>query len=249
MLGFIVLLSLTFGIGGSLLIAASFDDALSRAETRRSIRIAASYNAGRRQQRFVGRRGACGALEQLDRQNSQSWAALRCRTGRTRCFGTGRAELFDRDMLEAVDGTQIVLQVRLGRDGAHLLAIAGRFETKSGPRYLESIYDISSVYTARAAQNDIYRRVFAAVVILGAAISWLMSYWPLGLSPAVRRVAVIASGDLSCRAEADGKDEIDKLAQDFNYMADSLRPISPSSPTPCTPGGFMGGFAHELKTR
>ncbi len=251
MLGFIVLLSLTFGIGGSLLIAASFDDALSRAEDaalnshRLLLYTLAAVSSGSSDDEEL-----VGTLEQLDRQNGQGWAALRLSDGKDTLFRTGGADLFDREMLGAVDGTRIVLQVRMGRDGAHFLVIAGRFETEGGPRYLESVYDISSVYTARAAQNDIYRRVFAAVVILGAAISWLMSYWltrPLARLSGVSRS--IASGDLSCRAEAGGKDEIDKLAQDFNYMADRLEAnITELTDAMRRQEAFMGGFAHELKT-
>ena len=251
MLGFIVLLSLTFGIGGSLLMAASFDDALSRAEDsalnshRLLLYTLAAVSSGSSEDDEL-----VGALEQLDRQSGQSWAALRLSDGKAALFQKGSAALFDRDMLDAADGTHIVLQIRLDVTGAHLLVIAGRFEAQDGPRYLESVYDISAVYTARASQTDIYQKVFAAVVVLGAGISWLMSYWltrPLTRLSGVSQS--IASGDLSCRADDEGKDEVAKLAQDFNYMADRLEAnIMELTDAMHRQEAFMGGFAHELKT-
>jgi signal transduction histidine kinase len=251
MLGFIVLLSLTFGIGGSLLIAASFNDMLSRAEDaalhshRLLLYTLAAVSSGSAKDEDL-----VGALEQIDRQSSQSWAALRLSDKETTLFVTGETASFDRDMLREGDGEDLVMQVRLGSAGAHLLVIAGRFETPNGPRYLESVYDISSVYAARASQEDIYRKVFAVVVVLGAGISWLMSYW---LTRPLKRLSdvtqSIATGALPCRADASGRDEIGKLAQDFNDMTELLEEkITKLTDAMHRQESFMGGFAHELKT-
>jgi signal transduction histidine kinase len=190
------------------------------------------------------------ALEQLDAQGSQGWAALRLSDGGTTLYRSKRTSALDSTMLDEVDSTHIASRIEPADTGEHLLLIAGQFETKSGPRYLESAYDISSVFDARRSQEDIYRKAFAAVVGLGAAVSWLLSHWltrPLQRLSAVTRK--IASGDLSCRADSAGRDEVGKLASDFNFMTDRLEDnIRELKETMQRQEAFMGYFAHELKT-
>ena len=251
MLGFIALLSLAFGIGGSLLIAASFDDSLSRAEdgALNSYRLIL-YTLAAVSSESAEDEALASALEQLDGQGGQSWSALRLTDGAETLFQSTGATAFDDEILTRVDATRLVSKITEDNTGAHYLIIAGLLETSSGPRYLESVHDISSVYAARASQTDIYRRVFAAVIALGAGISWLMSYWltrPLRRLSSVTRT--IASGDLSCRAHGGGKDEIGVLAQDFNNMTDRLEEnITALKDAMQRQESFMGSFAHELKT-
>ena len=251
MLGFIALLSLAFGVGGSLLIAASFDDSLSRAEdgALNSHRLIL-YTLAAVSSESAADEALSGALEQLDGQSGQSWSALYLSDGSETLFQSTGAIAFDDDILTRVNATSLVSKITEDGTGAHYLIIAGLLETSGGPRYLESMHDISSVYAARSSQTDIYRRVFAAVIILGAGISWLMSYWltrPLRRLSSVTRA--IASGDLSCRAHAGGKDEIGVLAQDFNDMTDRLEEnITALKDAMHRQESFMGSFAHELKT-
>lgn len=250
-LGFIVLLSLTFGFGGSLLISASFNDALSRTTdvALGSHRLllytlaAVSGNAPANDDEAVG------ALEQLDAQGSQNWTALRLSDGQRTIYQSKNMSSLKSDILEDVDSTHLASRIELTKSGAHLLLIAGRFETKTGPRFLESAYDISSIYDARLSQEDIYRKAFAVVIVLGAVVSWLLTFW---LTRPLQRLSdvsqKIASGDLTCRAEG-GKDEIGKLALDFNYMTERLEEnITELRDTMHRQEAFMGYFAHELKT-
>ncbi len=190
------------------------------------------------------------ALEQLDAQGGQSWIALRLSDEEMTLYSSGNPSVLDSDILAVVDSTHIASRIEQTDTGAHLLLIAGRFETKIGPRNLENAYNITSVFDARRSQEDIYRKAFAAVVVLGAAVSWLLSLWltrPLQKLSAVTRK--IAGGDLSCRADSGSKDEIGKLAMDFNDMTERLEDnISELRDTMHRQEAFMGYFAHELKT-
>ncbi len=251
MLGFIILLSITFGIGGSLLISASFDESLSRAResslaSHRLLlyTLAAVSNGPSYGNEMVT------TLGQLDAQGGQSWISLLLSDGSNTLYqGKNRTE-FDDDILEDVDATHLVSKIRVTDEGDHQLLIAGRFDTKNGPLYLESAYDISSVFDARQAQHDIYQKVFAVVTILGAAASWFLS---ILLTRPLRRLSsvtqTVAAGDLTCRVRVKTKDEIGKLALDFNNMADKLEEnMMELRETMHRQEEFMGGFAHELKT-
>jgi signal transduction histidine kinase len=230
---------------------ASFNDALGRTTDgalgahRLLLYTLAAVSGG-----ASGDRETVDALEQLDAQGSQSWIALRLSDDKATLFRSGIISTLDSGILKEVDSTHLASRVEQTDTGTYLLLIAGRFETKNGSRYLESVYDISSVFDARRSQEDIYRKAFAAVVIIGAAVSWLLSLWltrPLQKLSAVTRK--IASGDLSCRAYISGKDEVGKLALDFNFMTDRLEDnISELRDTMQRQEAFMGYFAHELKT-
>jgi methyl-accepting chemotaxis protein len=152
----------------------------------------------------------------------------------------------DSGILKEVDATHIASRIGQTDEGEYLLLIAGRFETKSGPRYLESGYDISSVFDARQSQEDIYRKAFTAVVLLGAVVSWLLSHWltrPLQRLSAITRK--IASGDLSCRADSAGRDEVGKLASDFNFMTDRLEDNIRELKDTCSGRRRLWIFAHD----
>lgn len=254
MLGFIILLSMTFGIGGSLLISASFDESLSRAkEGAVSSHILLLYTLaaldGGASPRANGNE-TVNSLEQIDKQGNRSWVSLRLSDGINTLFQSNNPAEFDTEILQEVDSTHLVSKIRLTESGAHLLLVAGRFESGNGTLYLESAYDISSVYLARQSQQEIYQKVFAAVAILGAAASWFFSFW---LTGPLRRLSTvsrsIASGDLSCRADVSVKDEIGKLAVDFNNMTDRLEEnITELKEAMGRQEAFMGDFAHELKT-
>ena len=96
----------------------------------------------------------------------------------------------------------------------------------------------------------IYTYVFLAVIALGGALSWGVSYVltkPLGkLSAAARR---LAAGQLSCRVRPRTGDEVGQLCLDFNAMAAQLKAnITELQQAMERQERFMGSFAHELKT-
>jgi signal transduction histidine kinase len=254
MIGFVILLSLTFGIGGSLLISASFDDSLRRAEnsaiSAHKLMLYTLAAVGSAASPAKDNKDTVETLAQLDSQRGKSWVSMRLLSGGETLYQSQDQADFDDTILARVDAAHLAMRIQREDSGAYYLYLAGRFQSGSGPLYLESTYDISPVYAAREAQRSIYNRVFAAVVILGAAISWGLSFWltrPLRKLSSVTRI--IAGGDLTCRAEIVGKDEIGTLASDFNDMTDRLQEkMTELTDAMHRQEEFMGGFAHELKT-
>lgn len=254
MICFIILLSLTFGTAGSLLISASFNDSLSRTKEaavgshRLLLYTLAAVSSSPLPTKNLEE--TVGALEQLDAQGGQSWVSLRLSDGKKALFQSKNSLKFDEKLVLEADADQISMRITQNSKGAYLLQLAGQFGTGSGTLYLESIYDISPVYAARMSQNDIYQKVFVIIVALGSIISWIFSYWltkPLRYLSGISRT--IASGDLSCRAVVKGKDEISILASDFNHMTGKLEEnITELKDLMHRQEEFMGGFAHELKT-
>jgi len=271
MIAFTVMLALAFSVGGSALIAASTGNSLSQLQdaatgSHRLILYALSavsaVQTGRQERE---QDELVDALARLEAQGGHNWLALRLTDGEevvyvsreSGIFGNNLMDnagnapgVFSDDLVSSVTDEQFAILTFRGRSGAYLLQIAGQFEFGPRTMYLESVYDLSPAFVGRQYQQAIYRQLFVVVIALGAALSWLLSF--LMTSP-LRRLSrvtrTIASGDLSCRAEIGGKDEIGVLAADFNNMTDRLEQnINDMKDTMRRQEEFMGGFAHELKT-
>jgi len=275
MITFTVLLALAFGIGGSVLIATSTGNSLNQsqetaASSHRLILYTLSAVSGAAQAggRRVDSDDLFDALTRLDAQGGQNWISLRLSDDEgviyvSRVTGmpgnnlqnssdntSSYGGLFRNELINNVSEEQFAILTFRGDDGQYLMQIAGQFEFDARTMCLESLYDISHVFVGRQYQQAIYRQLFLAIIALGAALSWLLSYlMTLPLQRLSRVTRTIASGNLSCRASLSGKDEIGVLAVDFNNMADRLEQnIGEMKDAMRRQEEFMGGFAHELKT-
>ena len=275
MITFTVLLALSFGVGGSVLIATSTGNSLNQsqeaaASSHRLILYTLSAVSGAAH--ASGHSGELDdlvdALARIDAQRGQDWISLRLSDADGVIYVSRGAAMFSNnlsnsadsaaplggpfsdDLIKSVSGEHFAILTFRGDDGLYLLQIAGQFEFGARTMYLESLYDLSHVFTGRQYQLAIYRQLFLVIIALGAAISWLVSYWmTLPLRRLSRVTRTIASGDLSCRASPGGKDEIGVLAVDFNNMADRLEQnIGEMKDAMRRQEEFMGGFAHEMKT-
>lgn len=146
------------------------------------------------------------------------------------------------------DGMSRMTVIR-GDDGGRYIRLSSAFKSGQDTLVLDQCSSVSDVYTARGEQLRIYRRVFAAVVVLGGGLSWLLAYWltrPLtALSSASRR---FAAGDLEYREAVRSTDELGTLTADFNVMADKLAAnIHELQDAAARQESFMGSFAHEMK--
>jgi len=272
MIAFTVMLAIAFGVGGSALITTSTGNSLNQsqdaaASSHRLILYSLSAVSGAA---YTSGQGAefdelVEALNRLEAQGGHNWIALRLSDDEGVIFvSRGSAALgsnlsgniggtqgrFSSNLVKNVSSDQFAMLTFRSEDGVYLLQIAGQFEFGSRIMYLESLYDLSPVFVGRQYQQAIYRQLFIVVITLGAALSWLLSFWMTSPLRRLSRVTrTIASGDLSCRATLSGKDEIGVLAADFNNMADRLEQnINDMKDTMRRQEEFMGGFAHELKT-
>lgn len=116
--------------------------------------------------------------------------------------------------------------------------------------YLESFHNISPIYQNRKELYNVYKRLLTVLLIVNGVISYLISLWLTYPIKKVSRVAHrISRGSLNHRVKIHSKDEIGRLAQDFNTMTDSLESkIHELEDMTRRQEDFIGSFAHELKT-
>ncbi len=116
--------------------------------------------------------------------------------------------------------------------------------------YLETMRDVSEVFSERSVGFSLYRRVTLVMLLVGMVIMHLISSVltkPIRLlTKATKRMA---AGDYSYRARQVSQDELGQLTRDFNRMAKALkRNIDKLEEEIQAREEFMGAFAHELKT-
>ena len=115
---------------------------------------------------------------------------------------------------------------------------------------MDIVYDITSVYAARAQEQNTFRLLLIAIFVVGSITSMIAaSLLTKPLEKLSSLAQHISHGDYSARLPIHSGDEIEALANDFNNMADTIEDnISELHFSMEKQEQFMGSFAHELKT-
>ncbi|MBR2550282.1 MAG: HAMP domain-containing protein [Clostridiales bacterium] len=136
------------------------------------------------------------------------------------------------------------------RDTRHIYQINGIIKTNDQPLELVVLYDITPVYIARNDQVRVYHQVLIVLILIGGIAAWVTSYYitkPLYKVSSTARA--LASGHLESRVNSKAQDEIGQLGSDFDHMAERLEEnINELKMSMEQQDRFMGSFAHELKT-
>ena len=253
MLGMLCLLAVLFGVGGSLLIALSFESSLEREEesARESYRMLLDTLT------VVGSMDAWSQsgdiphmLEQLYDRSGSSWSALRFSTPGEVLYESGSTAIGFENDRAGVDADHGAVLMRSDGEGGWYLQLSGECAIDGEPHYLDALYDISPLYQTRSHQQAAFRAVFAVLIVLCALLAYGLS-WLLTrpLSKLTRATREIASGNLSFRSNVRNDDEIGELSTSFDVMAQRVEGgVAEMKRSLERQERFMGGFAHEVKT-
>lgn len=168
----------------------------------------------------------------------------------------------EKNKLYASDGFEMD-DALLGQTGKNIKAYQitqanGRYYVHTGTTvnalnrilYLETMKDISEVFTERAMGFFLYRQVTIVMLLAGTVIMLVITSF---LTKPIRRLTKatkkMAAGDYAYRARQVSRDELGQLTCDFNQMAEALaHNIDKLEEEIAAKEEFMGAFAHELKT-
>ena len=242
----VLLLSLTYGIGGSLMIAQSFSSSIDRerdaaVQTYRMV-VDVLDLLGDNASPGTAANTVALVLHKLGSGGSSTAARIRFGAQMTT---TGDTALLDAAPEPSDGGDGLTRIVRTG-NGRHYLMLGA---TADGTT-VQLAFDVTEAYTVRQTQQRAYHTTFVILIAIGAAVSWLTSYLltrPLGtLSRASRE---LARGNLSYRAPVRSHDEVGQLAADFNRMAGQLEQnVNRIQESMALQERFMADFSHEMKT-
>lgn len=156
---------------------------------------------------------------------------------------------FDMNLLKQLEDDSLAYKT-IEYNGSYYIQTASVLNTFSGKVYLETIHDISSVFTDRQDLFSFYRKLIFCMLIINGVLVFFMTLWTFSpLKKLSNTTREIAKGKYSDRAVIKTKDEVGLLAEDFNKMADSLETkIRALEATTISQRDFIGSFAHEVKT-
>lgn len=247
------LLSLLFGLGGSILISLSFQAAVEQEKEAmfrswemifQTLQIASKWDTA------YDYEAIDRVMEQLDQESSQNWLALRLSSESGYVYESDKAEEYMGAAAEPTEPGTAIFRYQDSVDGGQYLLVIGTVSVAGDTLTLCTAHDISSSYTMRQTQQSIYLRGFTTLVLLCWFLSYTISRWvtaPLEhLSQASRS---IASGNFSSRVGLCSPDEIGAVARDFDTMAARMeQTVEQLRQSVLQREQFMGSFAHELKT-
>lgn len=246
-----LLIAVSFGIGGTLMITTSFSATLEQ-ETQTALK---SFENTQNTLYLLNSLGdqtdydsLTDALSQMESQGLGQWQALSLNADSMPLFLSG-----SRDMLEYTLPTPSENQcssLPVTDKYGHGLIVKSAISAGNSILEVTARFDVTHVYTLRTTQQQQYFVIYCTVVLLGIfasiAISFALTRHLRRLTATVRK---ISGGDLSRRSQIQSHDEFGQLSRDFDSMADKLQEnISKLETDMQRQESFMGAFAHELKT-
>ena len=157
----------------------------------------------------------------------------------------------DQALLDSIDERSSGYILRFDqRTQRHLLHCAGAVSLPDGALYMETVRDISSLFSDREIHYQVYRWVVLLVVGVSAAVIFAFAFWLTRPIRALGRAATaLAGGDYAARAQVTTGDEIGELAFYFNRMAGAIEQnVRDLEDAARRQEDFTASFVHELKT-
>lgn len=256
-LSFYILIALIFSLCASFILQASFHSAYERELdihlTENEMYRIAFFNAlSSVPEEYQKKRETVEHVaESLCTNIGTNGKYFAVRDGRINVIYQNRKEDINAELLERVSAGKrgYVIYERDGHRYMRIVSTATMPATEK-TYYLETISDMDTVYVQRDEMIRLYQ--YVVCILLGACVgislglSYLLTHRLSKMSESASR---LSNGDLDCRAEVKGKDEIAVLAQDFNSMAVHLQEkMEEISDQAKRQEHFTAAFAHELKT-
>jgi len=242
-----LLIALSFGIGGTVLITISFNAALEE-QTSAALNSYMSVRNTLYLLNSLGEQtdyaGITQALEGLE----GPWDALRVMLNEEPLFQSGRSHLLAESIPEPMPEQYGYMHIY--DDNGHGLQVVSTIQMGEDTMLLEARFDTSQVFAARQIQLQLFFIIYIIVVLLGvAAASALAHALTKHLDRLTRSARKISAGNLDIRSNIRTHDEFGQLSRTFDNMTDRLQEnILRMESEMQRQEAFMGAFAHELKT-
>ena len=157
----------------------------------------------------------------------------------------------DQELLDSIDSQSSGYILRRdGQSGRYLVHCAGPVSLPDGVLYMETIRDVSSIFSDREIHYQVYRWILLLVAGVSGAGLYAFSCWLTTPIRSLNRAAVrLTQGDYTSRARVAGKDEIGERSASFNVMAGAIeKNIQELEDAARRQEDFTASFVHELKT-
>lgn len=250
----VVLLGLSFGLGGTILIHRSFktslsstidSDLLNYESIQSTLLIAVDTNS------VSSYIDMSNIINQLSAQGNSNRKNIILRNSDMEVVSIMNSSFTYKEMKPSDENTCNSIIWRENNNYYLQLCSSMDINTENlDISQMDIVYDITSVYAARAQEQNTFRLLLIAIFVVGSITSMIAaSLLTKPLEKLSSLAQHISHGDYSARLHIHSGDEIEALANDFNYMADTIEDnISELHFSMEKQEQFMGSFAHELKT-
>ena len=242
-----LLIALSFGVGGTVLITVSFNTALEE-QTGAALNSYMSVRNTLYLLNSLGDQTDYAGITQALEGMEGPWDALRVKLNGALLFQSEWGWKLSDVLLEP--SSEQYGYIHLYDAHGHGLQVVSTIQMGEDTLLLEARYDTSDVYTSRQVQIKLFFFIYIVVVLLGiVAAGTLSRVLTKRLDKLAKAVRTIAAGDLSTRSDIRTYDEFGQLSRDFDTMTDRLQEnILRMEVEMQRQEAFMGAFAHELKT-
>lgn len=250
----VALLGLSFGLGGTMLIHRSFKTSLSSTidsdlqnyeSIQSTLLIAVDTNS------VSSYIDMSNIINQLSAQGNSNRKNIILRNSDMEVVSIMNSSFTYKEMKPSDENTCNSIIWRENNNYYLQLCSSMDINTENlGISQMDIVYDITSVYAARAQEQNTFRLLLIAIFVVGSITSMIAaSLLTKPLEKLSSLAQHISHGDYSARLHIHSGDEIEALANDFNNMADTIEDnISELHFSMEKQEQFMGSFAHELKT-
>ena len=250
----VVLLGLSFGLGGTILIHRSFktslsstidSDLLNYESIQSTLLIAVDTNS------VSSYIDMSNIINQLSAQGNSNRKNIILRNSDMEVVSIMNSSFTYKEMKPSDENTCNSIIWRENNNYYLQLCSSMDINTENlDISQMDIVYDITSVYAARAQEQNTFRLLLIAIFVVGSITSMIAaSLFTKPLEKLSSLAQHISHGDYSARLHIHSGDEIEALANDFNNMADTIEDnISELHFSMEKQEQFMGSFAHELKT-
>lgn len=250
----VVLLGLSFGLGGTILIHRSFKTSLSSTIDRdllnyesiqSTLLIAVDTNS------VSSYIDMSNIINQLSAQGNSNRKNIILRNSDMEVVSIMNSSFTYKEMKPSDENTCNSIIWRENNNYYLQLCSSMDINTENlDISQMDIVYDITSVYAARAQEQNTFRLLLIVIFVVGSITSMIAaSLLTKPLEKLSSLAQHISHGDYSARLHIHSGDEIEALANDFNNMADTIEDnISELHFSMEKQEQFMGSFAHELKT-
>lgn len=250
----VVLLGLSFGLGGTILIHRSFktslsstidSDLLNYESIQSTLLIAVDTNS------VSSYIDMSNIIKQLSAQGNSNRKNIILRNSDMEVVSIMNSSFTYKEMKPSDENTCNSIIWRENNNYYLQLCSSMDINTENlDISQMDIVYDITSVYAARAQEQNTFRLLLIVIFVVGSITSMIAASL---LTKPLEKLSSLAQhifhGDYSARLHIHSGDEIEALANDFNNMADTIEDnISELHFSMEKQEQFMGSFAHELKT-
>lgn len=182
-------------------------------------------------------------------ESSQNGSLLRISDENAQTLYASEGFVEGTELLEAMEEQTRIYRV-IHMDDHYYVQTGAAISALDRDLYLETMRDVTDVFTERQQGFSVYRRLTFALLLISSVAMSFISYW---LTKPIRLLAKatrqMTEGDYSYRAQQVSRDEMGQLTQDFNRMAEALeKTIRELEDGVRAREDFIAAFSHELKT-